>query len=87
MRGGESGPVVRPERPRASRLLLAMKASDADVLPAVKLVSLLRETCEADGIDALVERSRSEYGLQPDWIQEAVQVAEQEAEELAKLFA
>jgi HD-like signal output (HDOD) protein len=65
----------------------SLQASDSEVLPAVKLVSLLRETCEADGIDALVERSRSEYGLQPDWIQEAVQVAEQEAEELAKLFS
>jgi HD-like signal output (HDOD) protein len=61
-------------------------ATDRDVLPAVRLVALLRETEVEHGLEAVIERSRTDYGLDPDWTRAAVEEARASAVELARLF-
>lgn len=61
--------------------------SDRELLPAVRLVALLRETEREHGVDALVETARSDYGLGADWLGDAVVAAEEQASELASLIA
>lgn len=60
------------------------RATDEELLPSTRLVSVLRETREHCGVDALVEEARSGYGLAPDWTTEAVATCEEQAEELAQ---
>lgn len=56
------------------------------VPPAVRLVSMLGGS-EADGVEAMVEMGREHYGLEPDWMVEAVATAEQQAESLVRALA
>lgn len=61
--------------------------SGADLLPAVRLLSGVREV-EAEGTDeALIETARAEYGLEPDWTLGAIDSSAVAATELAKLLA
>jgi len=60
--------------------------TDAQIPPALKLVSQLREGGAHDA-EAFVELGRAEYGLQPDWLTEALGRADEQAEELARLMA
>tara|TARA_R110002126_G_scaffold41590_33_gene121033 strand:- start:5580 stop:6434 length:855 start_codon:yes stop_codon:yes gene_type:complete len=60
---------------------------DDQVLPAVKLVSHLRETEANVAIEAMIETARSDYGLSPDWTQDALEACAQQAMELARELA
>ncbi len=61
--------------------------SDAELLPAVRLMSRVREV-EVDGSDELLlETARAEYGLEPDWTRGAIESSGEAAAELAKLLA
>lgn len=59
--------------------------TDDELPPAVRLVAVLRET--EDGIEAMVELARSDYGLQPEWTLEAIEEANEQASELTKLIS
>lgn len=61
--------------------------TDVELLPAVRLVSLLRETEAEYGIEAMIETARSEYGLEPDWTQDALESCAVQAMELARELA
>ena len=62
-------------------------ASSAELLPAVRLMSRVREV-EAEGSDEqLVETARADYGIEPDWTLGAIEASGQAATELAKLLA
>ena len=58
--------------------------SDWEVLPAVRLVSIHRETEVEFGLEALVEEGRSSYGLDPSWLQEQAQISDAQARELVQ---
>jgi HD-like signal output (HDOD) protein len=60
---------------------------DDQVLPAVRLVSLLRETAADAGIEAMIETARMEYGISPDWTQEALEACAKQSMELAREMA
>lgn len=62
-------------------------ATDADVLPAVRLVALAREVDAASALEVLVELGRSDYGLEPDWTVESIEASRDKAEELAALLS
>lgn len=53
---------------------------------ATRLVSLMRETQEEAGCEALIEEARSSYGLDPDWTAGAIARSEEQAWELARLM-
>ncbi len=55
-------------------------------LPAVHLVSMLRETKTEHGIQALIEEARGNYGLQEDWVVTAIAESEVQATELATVL-
>lgn len=57
--------------------------TDQEVLPAMRLVSCLRETQDEHGIDALVEDARADYGLDPDWTREVITACREQSLELA----
>ena len=59
-------------------------AADDQILPALRLVSLHRETETEHGIEALIETARSRYGLEPDWMQRSVEECEVLAAELSR---
>ncbi len=61
--------------------------TDAQILPSLRLVSVLRETGEEHGIDAVVEVAKSDYGIEQDWTHRAVADAEKQAAELTQLMA
>lgn len=62
-------------------------ASDREVLPATRLVSILRETEREHGIEAVVADAQSDYGLAEDWTRGAIERAEEQSAELAKLLS
>ncbi len=57
--------------------------SDRERLPAVRLVSVLRETEHQYGIDALLDVAHSEYGLAPEQVARSLKSANEIANELA----
>jgi HD-like signal output (HDOD) protein len=59
-------------------------ASDRELPPALRLVGLHRESEQGQGLDDLVEQGRSMYGIEPDWMREAVGTSEAQALELAR---
>lgn len=61
--------------------------TDAELPPATRLVSTLRETQAEFGIEALVEQARSDYGLTADWTRSAVEKATEVANDLARSLA
>ena len=61
--------------------------SDGDRLPAIRLVSILRETERHSGAEKLVELARSEYGLAPKRVLDALREANERAAELARQLA
>ena len=60
--------------------------ADSDLPPALRLVSLHRETECEHGIDAVVDVAGSMYGLDSDWTKAAVESSREQALELAKAF-
>ena len=64
-----------------------LDVTDAQLRPALKLVSVLRESSSEHGIEAFLETGRTEYGLESDWLRDALDHAERQAEELAGLLA
>lgn len=76
------------EVPEAIANLVALHhhkgADDRQLLPAVRLVSLLGETEAEHGDEALVECARSEYGLDVDTVRQALSDAGGQADELAE---
>ena len=71
--------LVRPIRDHH-----AGASSDWEVLPAVRLVSIHRETEVEFGLEALVEEGRSSYGLDPSWLQEQAATCDEQARELVQ---
>jgi len=61
--------------------------STVELIPAMRLVSIHRETHAEHGIDALIETGHSDYGLDADWTRTAVEFSEQQATELAHALA
>ena len=62
-------------------------ASSAELLPAIRLMSRVREV-EAEGSDeVLIEIARADYGLEPDWTVGAIESSGLAATELSKLLA
>ena len=57
---------------------------DDELLPALRLVALLGENPADDGVEALTETARADYGLEPDWIGTALGQAEAQAGELSQ---
>ncbi len=62
------------------------ETTDAQLLPSIRLVAVLRETEAQHGIDALVEEARSGYGLEPDWMRGTIEACDEQAGELAALL-
>ena len=60
--------------------------TDSDLLPALRLVAVLRETEEEYGFEALMEVAGSDYGLGHDWTSAALESADRQAQELAQLM-
>ena len=58
--------------------------TETELLPALKLVAIQRETQQEHGIEALLEEGRSRYGLDPDWARQAIVDADEKARELAQ---
>ena len=56
---------------------------DDELPPAMRLVSIHRETERDLGLEALLEEARN-YSLDPDWIMGAVETSDAQATELAK---
>ena len=56
------------------------------LLPALHLVSILRESQADHGVEALVEEARAQHGLEADWVAEAVQRADAQSAELVELL-
>ncbi|MEM7516634.1 MAG: HDOD domain-containing protein [Planctomycetota bacterium] len=56
--------------------------TDREVPPAVRLAALVREEECEEGTDALVELARTDYGLRPEWMLEAIREAGENASEL-----
>jgi len=61
----------------------ASESTDWEVLPSVRLVALLPETQQVEGIEELVEVARADYGLAPDWMVTTVEAAQEHAASLA----
>jgi hypothetical protein len=53
---------------------------------ATQLVSLMRETQEDVGREAVIEEGRARYGLDPDWMREAIERSGTQADELVRLM-
>ena len=62
-------------------------STDAQLPPAIRLVSVLRETLPAEALEAFVELARSDYGLQADWLVDAVDSSGREASEIVETLA
>lgn len=62
-------------------------ATDQELPPALRLVSVLRETHPEFGLECMIETARSDYGLTPDWTREAVEQSEGHARDLAALLS
>ncbi len=60
--------------------------SVSTVLPALRLVSLHRETESEFGIEAIVSDAKEEYGIAPDTTAELVAQSRVQADELVELF-
>lgn len=58
--------------------------SDAELLPAMRLVSVHRETEREYGIEAMLEEGKSRYGLAPDWVTQVVAESDEKALELSQ---
>lgn len=63
------------------------RATDAELPPALRLVALHRETEREYGIEAMIETARSMYGLEPDWLRDAVAACEEQALDLSQAFS
>ncbi|MEM7310294.1 MAG: HDOD domain-containing protein [Planctomycetota bacterium] len=63
------------------------EAGANELLPSLALVSVLRETEEEHGVDALVAVARSDFGLAADWTKAALAEADAQAHELAQLLS
>lgn len=61
-------------------------ATDEEVLPATRLVALLGELNSDRDHELLIERARSDYGLEPDWIREVLVECLEKSRELAQGF-
>ncbi|MEM8710239.1 MAG: HDOD domain-containing protein [Planctomycetota bacterium] len=57
---------------------------EAAILPAVRLIANAREVEPENAAEHLIEVARSEYGLDPDWTQAAIESSEVAAVELAR---
>lgn len=57
---------------------------DDELLPALRLVAVHRETEAELGIEALLEDGRSLYGLAPDWLAAAVETSMEQARQLSR---
>jgi len=62
-------------------------ASPQDALPAVGLVSVLREVDEQSGIEQLAERVEANHGIERDQTRELVRESFDAASDIARLFA
>jgi HD-like signal output (HDOD) protein len=62
------------------------QCDDRLIAPAIRLVSVLRETETDRAVEALVETANQDYGVEKDWTLEAVQMAQQQAEDLAHML-
>ena len=61
--------------------------SDSELPPAVKLVSVLRESETQLAEEALIERARLDYGLESDWTLETLRAAEDQSRELSDMLS
>ena len=60
------------------------EATDRDLPPALRLVAMHHEA-EADAcLEVLVEEARAMYGLEPDWVRDAVAASREQAADLAQ---
>ena len=59
------------------------EATDWELPPALKLVSLHRETEVEHGMEALLHDGKFEYGLEPDWLRKVLEESAELAKELA----
>ena len=62
-------------------------ATDAQLLPALRMVSVLGETESNHGAEAFVEIGTADYGLESDWLLQILSDAEEQAQELAVLIS
>ncbi len=59
---------------------------DCNVEPAIRLVALIRDSDEFDGIDALIQMGRDEFGLGADDAEKILTKAIEDAEKLAQVL-
>lgn len=57
-----------------------------DAQPAIHLVAGWRETAGEPSVEALVERARADFGLEPDWTLESIETARADADGLATIL-
>lgn len=58
--------------------------SDLELPPAIRLVAIHRETQHEHGLEALLEQARTRYGLDPDWLRQAVGDSVTQSQQLSR---
>ena len=72
------------ELPESLASLIQGHHDSLELLPALRLVALLGETSSEHGDEALVERARTDFGLEPDRTRVSLESAQTSARELAQ---
>lgn len=59
-------------------------ATDRELPPALRLVALVRDSDLVHGVEAVVETARADYGVDPDWTIDTLELCRRLASELAR---
>lgn len=87
---GEAGALLALEWELPEALANAIQihhsneVGDNELLPALRLVAVHRETEIEHGIEAIVSDARGLYGLDPDWLAGAIEESKETAQDLSE---